>query len=220
MGTNPFLPDHVEYYVTSTITRETDMQRRLREETQTMPYHVMQVTPDEGAFLAMLVAMTGARRVLEIGTFTGYSALAMAMALPEDGLLVACDTNEEWTNIGRRYWREAGVEDKIDLRLGRAQETLDAMLEEGIADVFDLAFIDADKQGYNAYYETCLQLVRPGGIIAIDNALWGGAVAMSEDNEASTRALRALNLKIRNDARVDACLLTVADGIMLARKRG
>lgn len=219
MGTNPFLPEHVEHYVVSTVTREMPVQRRLREETQKMPYHVMQVTPDEAAFLSMLVAMTGARRVLEIGTFTGYSALAMALALPEDGLLVACDMNEEWTSIGRRYWREAGVEEKIDLRLGRAQETLNAMLEEGAANAFDLAFIDADKQGYDAYYETCLQLVRPGGMIAIDNALWGGAVAVPEDNEASTRALRALNLKIRNDDRVDACMLTIADGIMLARKR-
>ena len=218
MSSNPFLPELVETFVTETINRETKVQRKLRDETQKMPMHQMQISPDEGAFLAMLVRITNARNVLEVGTFTGYSALAMALALPEGGKIVCCDVSKEWTDIAKGYWREAGVENKIDLRIAPAQETLDAMIKEGKKDIFDLAFIDADKAGYDGYYEACLKLVRAGGVIAFDNMLWGGAVADENEKEASTKALRALNLKLRDDKRVDISLVTVADGVMLARK--
>jgi predicted O-methyltransferase YrrM len=219
MGNNPFLPAHVEQYVTAAITRETSVQKRLREETMQMPMHVMQISPDEAEFLAMLVRMIDAKNVLEIGTFTGYSALAMALALPEGGRLTACDISKEWTDIARRYWQEAGVAGKINLRLAPAKETLDALLKEGKKDSFDLAFIDADKTGYDGYYEACLKLVHVGGLIAFDNMLWGGAVADPKENASDTKALRALNLKLRDDPRVDMCLLTVADGVALARRR-
>ncbi len=219
MGNNPFLPEHVERYVTGTVTRELPVQKRLREATRQMPQHVMQISPDEAAFLAMMVRTINARSILEIGTFTGYSALAMALVLPAGGKLVACDISKGWTDIGRRYWREAGVEEKIELRLGPAQDTLAELLAEGREDSFDLAFIDADKTGYDGYYEACLKLVRPGGMIAFDNMLWGGAVADLTEHDVDTEALRTLNLKIHNDMRVDSCLLTLADGVMLARRR-
>ena len=209
----------VERYVSEVIARETDVQRRLRAETAGLPNGGMQIGADQGAFFAMLVRLIGARRALEIGTFTGYSALAVASALPADGLLVACDVSDEWTSIGRRYWKEAGVSSRIDLRLGPATETLSALLAGGGAGSFDFAFIDADKTGYDAYYEGCLKLVRAGGLIAIDNVLWSGAVADPEDRDADTEALRALNLKVRDDARVESCLLTVGDGVTLVRIR-
>jgi predicted O-methyltransferase YrrM len=170
--------------------------------------------------LALLIHLIGARRALEIGTFTGYSALAVAAALPEDGKLVACDVSEKWTSIARRYWEEAGLSQRIELHLGPATETLAQLLRNGAAGSFDFAFIDADKTNYDAYYETCLQLLRPGGLIALDNVLWGGAVANSSAHDPDTAALRALNMKIRDDTRVESCLLTVGDGVMLARKRG
>ncbi len=219
MSSNPFLPDLVASYVTSTVTRESEVQQHLREETMHMPQHMMQVSPDEAAFLSMLVRITNARHVIEIGTFTGYSALAMALALPEKGRLLCCDISREWTDIAKRYWHEAGVLNKIELRLAPAQETLDTLLREGKEGSFDLAFIDADKPGYDGYYEACLKLVRRDGVIAFDNMLWGGAVADVAENDASTRALRALNLKLRDDPRIDTCLLTVADGVVLAYKR-
>jgi predicted O-methyltransferase YrrM len=165
------------------------------------------------------VRLTEARKALEIGVFTGYSALAVASALPEDGKLIACDVSEEWTRIARRYWQEAGLSSRIDLRLGPAAETLAALLREGGAGSFDFAFIDADKDNNDVYYEACLKLVRPGGLIAVDNAIWGGRVADPAVQDAETEAIRALNLKMRDDPRVEACLLTVGDGVMLARKR-
>lgn len=196
-------------------TRETPLQARLRAETATMPEAEMQIGPDQGQFLGFLVAMLGARRVLEIGTFTGYSALAMARALPADGRLDACDVSREWTDIGRRYWIEAGVAAKIHLHLGPALDTL-----AGFApDSFDLVFIDADKTGYDAYYEACLTLVRPGGVIALDNMLRGGAVADMTDMQPNTLAIRTLNTKIHADERVDISLLSIGDGLMLARRR-
>ena len=179
----------------------------------------MQIGPDEGALLALLVRLIGAKRTIEVGTFTGYSALSVAQALPEGGKVIACDVSEEWTAVARRYWREAGLADRIELRLGPAAETLKALLEAGGAGSFDFAFIDADKSGYDAYYELCLRLIRPNGLIAVDNVLWSGAVVESKKRDADTAALRALNLKIRDDARVDAALLTVGDGLMLVRKR-
>jgi caffeoyl-CoA O-methyltransferase len=219
MGKRSSLPDALESYVGEIITKETELQKRLRAETAKLPMGLMQIGPEQGAFLALLVRLIGARRTLEIGTFTGYSALAVASALPADGKLIACDVSKEWTDIGRRYWREAGIADRIDLRLGPAAETLSALLKGGGAGSFDFAFIDADKSAYDAYYEACLRLLRPGGLIALDNMLWSGEVANPKARDADTAALRALNAKIRDDARVDCCLLSVGDGVMLARKR-
>jgi predicted O-methyltransferase YrrM len=211
------LPDAVEQYVASVISRETPIMQRLRAETAALPQAGMQIGPDQSALLALLVRLIGARHALEIGTFTGYSALAVASALPLDGGLVSCDVNEEWTRIARRYWSEAGVSGRIDLRLGDARTTLAGLLRERGAGTFDFAFIDADKPAYDVYYEACLRLVRAGGLIAIDNVLWGGAVADPKAQDADTAALRALNLKIRDDPRVESCLLTVGDGVMLVR---
>jgi caffeoyl-CoA O-methyltransferase len=179
----------------------------------------MQIGADQGALLAMLVRSMGARRAIEIGTFTGYSALAVASALAPDGKLVCCDISEEWTSVARRYWQEAGVANRIELKLAPATETLTALIRDGGAGTFDFAFIDADKTNYDAYYESCLKLLRIGGLIALDNMLWSGRVADPQVHDADTDALRALNAKIRDDARVDACLLTVGDGVMLAQKR-
>jgi predicted O-methyltransferase YrrM len=212
-------PD-IERYVSRVITRETPAQQRLRRETAAMPMGLMQIGADQGAFFSLLVRLTGAKRALEIGTFTGYSALAVAAALPDDGRLTACDVNAEWTAVARRYWEQAGVSRKVDLRLGPALDTLAALKREGASGSYDFAFIDADKTGYDAYYEACLELLRPGGLIALDNMLWGGAVADPSVRDADTRALRALNLKVRDDARVESCLLTVGDGVMLVRKKG
>lgn len=211
--------DAVEHYVTEVISRETALQKRLREETAADPMARMQIGPDQAAFLAMLVRLTGARNAIEIGTFYGYSALAVASALPDDGKLIACDVNEEWTSVGRRYWKEAGVDRKIELRFAPATETLNLLLRDGAADAFDFAFIDADKENYDAYYEACLKLVRPGGVIALDNMLWHGSTAGPPSDDLETRTLQRLNLKIRDDARVDACLVSIGDGVMLARRR-
>ena len=193
--------------------------RRLREETASMEQANMQISPEQGQFMALLVELIGARSVLEIGTFTGYSALAMAVALPENGVLVACDVSEEWTAIGRRYWEEAGVGHKIELRLAPALETLDALLAEGRAGTFDFAFIDADKEGYDAYYERALELVRLGGLIALDNTLWEGKVADPAATDVDTEAIRAINAKLALDERVTLSLIPVGDGLTLARKR-
>ena len=214
------LPDLIERYVDSFVTIETPVQQRLRAETATMPERQagMQIGADQGAFMAFLVRLIGARRALEIGTFTGYSAMAVAMALPPGGRLITCDVSEEWTAIARRYWREAGLEDTIELRLGDATGTLTALrIETGDSSV-DFAFIDADKTGYDAYYEACLHLVRPGGLILIDNVLWSGKVADPEVLDPDTVALRALNEKIRGDGRVEACLVPIGDGVMVMRK--
>jgi predicted O-methyltransferase YrrM len=213
------LPDAVERYVSGTIAHETPVQKRLRAETAKLPEAGMQIGADQGALLALLVRAIGARRAIEIGTFTGYSALAVAAALPADGKLVACDVNADWTAIGRRYWTEAGVAAKIDLRLAPALDTLAQLRRDDGTGTFDFAFIDADKASYDAYYEGCLELIRAGGLIALDNMLWSGAVADRRKTDAATKALRALNAKIADDPRVDACLLTIGDGVMLARKR-
>ena len=213
------LPKAVERYVAQDIARETAIQKKLRAETARLPQAGMQIGADQGALLALLVRAIGAKSAIEIGTFTGYSALAVAAALPTGGRLVCCDINEEWTAIARRYWKEAGVADRIDLRLAPALQTLAALREEHGAGAFDFAFIDADKSSYDAYYESCLVLIRQGGLIALDNMLWSGDVADPKIHNPDTDALRALNAKIRDDARVDACLLTVGDGVMLALKR-
>jgi len=210
-----FWGEAADDYVVAVGTRETALQARLRAETRVLPHAGMQIGPDQGQFLGFLVNMLNARRVLEIGTFTGYSALAMARALPADGRLDACDVSQDWTDIGRRYWNEAGVAGKIQLHLGPALDTLTGFAP----DSFDLAFIDADKTNYDGYYEACLTLVRPGGVIALDNMLWSGAVADMTDMQPDTLALRALNAKIHADERVDMSLLSIGDGLMLARRR-
>lgn len=213
------LSDELAAYVVKVGAREPHALAQLREETATLPQHRMQIAPEEGAFLAFLVELIGARRCIEIGTFTGYSSIAIARALPEDGNLVCCDVSEEWTSVARKYWDVAGVADKIDLRLRPALETLDQLLADGREATFDFAFVDADKAGYDGYYERLLLLVRPGGLIAFDNTLWAGAVLDQNAEDEDTRALQALNVKLAGDERISLCLLPVADGVTLARRR-
>ena len=211
--------DALAAYVVEVGTREPDVLTRLREETAAIPQHGMQVAPEEGAFLAMLVELTGARRCIEVGTFTGYSSTAVALALPEDGRLVCCDVSEEWTSVARRYWAEAGVAGKVDLRIGPAADTLDGLLADGEEATYDFAFVDADKAGYDGYYERLLRLVRPGGLIALDNTLWSGKVIEPDADDKDTRAIRALNAKLAVDDRVSLSLVPIADGVTLARRR-
>jgi predicted O-methyltransferase YrrM len=211
--------DALAAYVVEVGTREPDVLTRLREETAAIPQHGMQVAPEEGAFLAMLVELTGARRCIEVGTFTGYSSTAVALALPEDGQLVCCDVSEEWTSVARRYWAEAGVAGKVDLRIGPAADTLDGLLADGEEATYDFAFVDADKAGYDGYYERLLRLVRPGGLIALDNTLWSGKVIEPDSDDKDTRAIRALNAKLAVDDRVSLSLVPIADGVTLARRR-
>ena len=213
------LTEEVHAYLLSVGVREPDVLRRLREETAQLPNSSMQIAPEEGAALAMLVRLIGARRILEIGTFTGYSSTAMALALPADGRMVCCDVSEEWTDMARTAWAAAGVADRIELHLAPAVDTLDDLLATDQAGTFDLAFIDADKDNYGAYYERALRLVRRGGVIAIDNVLWSGRVADPSDTDPSTEAIRELNLRIANDDRVDVAMLPVADGLTVARIR-
>jgi caffeoyl-CoA O-methyltransferase len=205
-------------YIERVGAREATAQIHCREETRKLPMATMQIGPDQGAFMALLAKLMGARRYLEIGTFTGYSALSVALALPEDGRCVCCDISKDFTDRARAFWKEAGAERKIDLRLGPAFDTLDAMIAAGEAP-FDFAFIDADKSNYDGYYERALKLVRRGGLIALDNMLWSGAVADPTDTSRDTAALRALNAKIHGDDRVDMALAAVGDGVMLAVKR-
>jgi caffeoyl-CoA O-methyltransferase len=213
------MTDALYTYLLENSLRETDIMRRLREETAGLPGAGMQIAPEQGQFMALLAELIGARHCLEIGTYTGYSALAVALALPPDGRLIACDVNEKTTAVARRYWQEAGVAGKIDLRLAPALETLDALLAEGAAGRFDFAFIDADKTNYDAYYESCLTLLREGGLIIVDNVLWGGAVTNPAPGDSDTAAIRALNAKIASDQRVSCSMLPLGDGLTLARKR-
>ncbi len=205
-------------YLLDASVKETDVFKRLRKATAKLPYPGMQISPDQGQFFGFLIQLIGARKALEIGTFTGYSAMAVALALPPDGKVICCDVSDEWTSIGKPFWAEAGVADKIDLRLGPAVETLDALIDAGESGSFDFAFIDADKTGYDDYYERSLKLVRANGLIAIDNVLWNGHVADSKHTDESTEALRAIARKVRDDDRVSACMLAVGDGVTLARK--
>jgi len=213
------LDDRLQRYVAAHGARETALQRELRRITQRMPRASMQIGAVQGALLQVLVRATGARRCLEIGTFTGYSALAVALALPRDGRIVCCDVSEEWTAIARRYWKRAGVAAKVDLRIAPALETLAALLKQGKAGKFDFAFIDADKANYANYYERCLKLVRRGGLIAVDNTLWGGSVVDRRNRTVDTRAIRAFNRKLIRDRRVDIALVPVGDGLTLAVRR-
>ena len=212
------LPQAVDDYLRTVIARESALLQRLRAETAKLPMGAMQIGADQGVLLAFLVRLIGARNAIEIGTFTGYSAIAVASALAPGGRLVCCDVSDEWTSIARRYWAEAGLSDRIELHLRPAQETLAELSRKHGPGTFDFAFIDADKTGYDTYYEACLSLLRPGGLIAIDKVLWSGSVADPSNQEKDTVALRALNVKIRDDRRVDACLVSLGDGVMLARK--
>jgi predicted O-methyltransferase YrrM len=207
-----------QYLVNSSV-RETDVARRLREETQKLPQAQMQIGPDQGQFLQLLVQLIRAKKTLEVGVFTGYSSLWVAMGLPEDGRIVACDVSEEYTSIARRYWKEAGLDQKIDLQLRPALETLDELLAKGNAETFDFAFIDADKTNYDNYYERSLSLVRRRGLIAIDNTIWSGRVANPTEKDADTVAIRKLNEKLHRDERVALSMLTVGDGLTLAMKK-
>lgn len=211
--------DALYAYLLDVSVDEPPLLARLREETSKLPGARMQIGPDQGAFMHWLAGLIGARRAIEVGTFTGYSSLSVARALPADGRLVCCDVSEDYTRIARRYWAEAGLADRIELRIAPAVETLAALLREGGAGSYDFAFIDADKPSYDAYYERCLELVRQGGVIVIDNVLWSGKVADPSTDDPSTAALRALNRKIGQDPRVAACMIPVGDGLTLARKR-
>ena len=214
-GFDPALYD----YILKTTLREPEILARLRRETDNHPRAGMQISPDQGQLLALLVELLGARRIIEVGTFTGYSSLAMALALPDDSEMVCCDVSEDYTSVARRYWAEAGVAGRITLRLAPALETLDALITEGRTGAFDMAFIDADKENYQNYFERCLALIRPGGLVAIDNVLWNGRVIDPSDDTVDTKAIRAFNAGLKDDDRVTISLLSVADGLTLARKR-
>ncbi|MFO7314869.1 O-methyltransferase [Rhodothermus marinus] len=213
------LNDALYEYLLEVSLREPEVLRLLRAETARHPRAEMQIAPEQGQFMALLARLIGARRALEIGVFTGYSALWVALALPPDGQLIACEVNEAYTAVARRYWEAAGVADRIALRLGPALKTLEALLAEGAAGTFDLVFIDADKETYDAYYERALELVRPGGLILLDNLLMGGRVADPAHREPPVEAIRRLNEKLCRDPRVDYALLPIADGLGLARRR-
>ena len=212
------LDDALHRYLLAHSVHEHPAQTALREATAAWPRAGMQISPEQGQLLAFLIRLIGARRAIEVGVFTGYSALTVALALPADGRVLACDVSDEYTRIGKPFWQQAGVAHKIDLVLGPALATLDARLAKGEAGHYDFAFVDADKSNYDGYYERCLQLVRTGGLIAFDNTLWSGAVTKPAKDD-DTRALQALNDKLPRDERVDVALLTVGDGLTLARKR-
>jgi predicted O-methyltransferase YrrM len=214
------LDDRLYQYLLSTSLREQPILQELRQETASHPMSQMQIAPEQGQFMGFLVQLMGVKKALEVGVFTGYSSLVVASAMPPDGQLIACDVSEEFTSIARRYWEQAGVADKIDLRIAPALETLDQLIQEGHTNTFDFAFIDADKSNYDNYYERALQLVRPSGLIAIDNVLWSGQVADPEVQDNRTHVIRTLNQKIQQDERVVMCLVPIADGLMLSMKRG
>ena len=213
------LNDALYEYLLSVSLREPDVLCRLREETAKMPQHNMQISPEQGQFIALLVELTGARKCLEVGTFTGYSTLSVALALPEDGQIVACDISEEFTSRAKPYWQEAGVAGKIDLRLGPALETLDALIADGESGAFDFAFIAADKVNYQGYFQRALDLIRRGGLILVDNVLWSGAVVDPARDDEDTEAIRAFNQARAGDPRISLSLVPIGDGLTLARKR-
>lgn len=220
MARSPFLSEAVRSYLTGSVGEEPALLRQLREETRAATEQSgMQIGADQGRFLALLLELLAAERAIEVGVFTGYSSICIAQTLPAHGKLVACDVSDEWTSIARRYWQRANLSDRIDLRLGPALATLEQLLLGGEVGSFDFAFIDADKSNYDGYYELCLRLLRPGGLIAVDNALWGGSVADSSDERPDTVAIRNLNAKAFQDPRVSASLVPIGDGVLLARKR-
>jgi predicted O-methyltransferase YrrM len=219
MAGDPFLPEQIHKYMLASSLREAPLLRKLREETANRPEARFQITPEYGQFMAFLVQLMGAQRTLEIGVYTGYSSLAVALALPADGRIVACDINEEYTSIAQQYWKAAGVDHMIDLRLKPAMETLRELLTQGQQSRFDFAFIDADKSSYEGYYECVLELLRPGGLIMVDNVLWSGRVCDPSDQTVDTVALRAFNKKLLTDSRVSLSMLPLGDGVTLALKR-
>lgn len=206
-------------YLLSVSLRENGVLKKLRDETAKDPMSVLQISPDQGQFMALLVKLMGATRVLEVGTFTGYSALSMALALPEEGQLVTLDINKQWTDMARRYWQQAGVAEKIRLYLAPALDTMDSLLTEGQAEQYDIIFIDADKTNYGAYYETGLRLLRTGGLILLDNVLWRGKIIDETIQDADTKALRELNTKVYSDERVDISMIQIGDGMTMIYKR-
>jgi len=213
------LPDDLHQYLLTVGVREPDLLLRLRDETAKLPMAQMQIAPEQGALMGLLAELIGARRYLEIGTFTGYSSLAVALHLPEDGTVTCCDVSAEWTDVARRYWRAAGVEDRVELRLGAALETLAALRAEGREGWYDFAFVDADKENYSGYYEGVLALVRPGGLLAFDNVFQAGRVVDHHETGSSVEAIRALNRTLATDKRVTVAMVPIADGLTLARKR-
>ncbi len=218
-STTLFLDNNLYRYLLENSLREPPVLTRLREETARDPDAAMQISPEQGQFMHLLVGLMGARRTLEIGVFTGYSALWTALALPADGRMLACDISRAWTAVAQRYWAEAGVADRIELRLQPALNTLNQLLADRQAGTFDFAFIDADKTNYENYYERCLALLRPGGLIAVDNMFWDGSVTDPEADDPDTRAIRALARHVKDDQRVDISLLPIGDGLLLARKK-
>jgi caffeoyl-CoA O-methyltransferase len=213
------MTDRLYDYLLKVSLREPPLLAELRAETAKLPMAGMQISPEQGQFMALLAELIGARRAIEVGTFTGYSSLCVAQALPSDGKLIACDISEEFTSVARRYWAKAGMTGRIELRLAPALDTLKSLLAGGGAGSFDFAFIDADKTQYDAYYEAILKLLRPGGLVTIDNVLWSGAVADGRKRDADTVALRALNEKLKTDKRISLSMLPIGDGLTLARKR-
>ena len=212
------LDEKLREYLLHVSVKESEILRELREETAQMEYSAMQISPEQGAFMSFLVELIQAKRTLEIGVFTGYSALVVAMALPEDGIVTACDVSEEWANVGMKYWKKAQVEDKIDLRIAPALKTLDQLLSKGKQGTYDFAFIDADKIEYQGYFDKSLELLRIGGLIAIDNVLWGGSVIDDSIQDSSTKAIRKFNKKLYQDERVSISMVPIGDGLTLARK--
>ena len=215
---NVKLDDRLYAYLREHSVREHPVLRELREATAGMKHAGMQISPEQGQFMALLARAVGAKRAIEVGVFTGYSSLSVALALPAGGKLVACDINEEWTSMARRYWEQAGVAEKIELRLAPAEESLDELIAKGGAGTYDFAFIDADKARYLAYYERCLTLVRKGGMVVVDNTIWSGAVADPAKKDADTEAIRAFNDAVHRDERVAMSLLPIGDGVTLALK--
>ena len=213
------MTDALYDYLLQVSLREAPVLRRLRDFTSRRPHAGMQISPEQGQFMALLVEMIGAKRCIEVGTFTGYSSTAVALALPPRGKLICCDVSEDYTAVARKFWRQAGVESKIELRLAPAKRTLDELLRKGQAGKFDFAFIDADKENYGAYYERVLKLLRRGGLVAIDNVLWGDSVLDAKDQSVDTKAIRAFNKKLKSDKRVSLSLVPIGDGLTLARKR-
>lgn len=213
------LDEQIYQYLCQVSLREPEILQKLRQETATHPQANMQIAPEQGQFMALLIQLMGAKKALEIGVFTGYSALAVALALPEDGKLIACDVSEEYTAIARRYWQQAGIDSKITLHIAPALTTLEQLLNNGEANTFDFVFIDADKNNYINYYEKSLTLLRPGGLIAVDNVLWDGQVANPENQENLTRSIRQFNDYLTQDERITLSLVPIADGLTLAIKR-
>jgi len=221
MSTKSFtLSDQLHEYLVRVSVRESSLLARLRKETAALPQATMQISPEQGNLMSLLIKVTGSRRALEIGVFTGYSSLCVATALPPDGSLTACDMSKEYTDVARRYWSEAGVGEKIDLRLGHALRTLDELISEGNSETYDFVFIDADKKNYQGYFERSLVLVKPGGTIAVDNVLWSGKVADPQINDAETVAIRAFNEALAGDDRIDVSMIPIGDGLTIARKKG